>query len=148
MKNLITALSVVLITGLTPALANETNTNPRTEAIFSKQFTGAENVKWTSLQDGLEKVTFTLAGTRVDAYFDNEGELLGTVRNLFFNQLPLTVMQTINNKFTSAVVIESIEISNEEGINYMVVLEQKDKKYSIRLNSRGDIIETLKEKKK
>lgn len=83
MKNLIVTLSLVLTTGITPLLANETSNDPRTEAVFLKQFSGAENVKWTKLEEGFEKVAFTLGGIRVEAYFNSEGELAGSVRNLF-----------------------------------------------------------------
>jgi hypothetical protein len=147
MKNLIVTLSIALATGITPALANETHVDPRTEAVFSKQFSGAENVKWTKLENGFEKVAFTLADTRVEAYFNNEGELAGTVRNLFFNQLPLTVMQTVNSKFAGAIVLETREINNEEGTSYRIVLEQKDKKYSLKLSSHGEMLEVSKTKK-
>jgi hypothetical protein len=148
MKNLILALSVALVAGITPSLANETPGDPRTEAVFTQQFSGAENVKWTKLEDGFEKVAFTLAGTRVEAYFTKEGELAGTVRNLFFSQLPLTVMQAVNSRFAGADVVEAREINNTEGTSYRIVLEQKDKKYSLKLNSHGEILEVSKTKNK
>jgi len=148
MKNLFVTLSLVLTTGITPLLANETHSDPRTEAVFLKQFSGAENVKWTKLEEGFEKVAFTLGSVRVEAYFTNEGELAGSVRNLFFNQLPLTVMQAVNNKFEGAVVVEAREINNADGTTYRVVLEQKEKKYNLKLNSRGEMLEVSKMKKK
>ena len=94
MKNLIVTLAVVLATGVTPLLANATDTDPRAEKIFAQQFAGAENVKWTSLDDGYLRVTFVLNGIGAESFFDKDAELLGTVRNLFYSQLPLVVIQS------------------------------------------------------
>jgi hypothetical protein len=146
MKNLVVTLAVVLAAGLTPVLAHDKNSNPRTEAVFAKKFTGAENVTWTKLDADYQKVSFTLGGTRAEAYFTNEGELLGTARNLLFNQLPLVVIQTISNKFTDAPVIEVTEFTNSDGTSYKVVLEHRNKKYNLKLNSLGDITDQQKEK--
>jgi hypothetical protein len=148
MKKIIVALSVVAITGLTPVLANGDPGDSRTEEIFIRQFSGAENVKWADLENNFKKVSFTLGGTRAEAYFSSEGELLGTVRNLFFSQLPLVVIQSVNNRFAGSVIVEVKEIANAEGTSYRVVFEHKNKKYNLKLNSSGEILEQQKEKLK
>jgi hypothetical protein len=143
MKNLILSLTVVLTTGLSPVLANEkSGSDPITEAVFAKKFSGAENVKWSKVDDGHQKVSFTLGGIRAEAFFGTDGELLGTVRNLFYSQLPLIVIQSVNNRFDTPVVVEVKEITNLDGTSYKIKLEQKGKKYSIRVNSLGDVSET------
>ena len=147
MKNLIVSVAALLMTGVTPVLAHETGNDPRAEKVFATQFSGAENVKWFDLEDGFQRVLFTLNGIAVEAFYDQDAELVGTTRHLFFNQLPLLVMQSVNNKFTGAVIIEVKEINNSNGTQYRIVLEQKDKKYQLRLNSLGDVIEKEKVKK-
>jgi hypothetical protein len=146
MKNLIASLALVFATGLTPAFANGINDGPGAEEVFAKQFAGAENVKWTKLNDGYLKATFTLSGIRAEAFFDGNAEFIGAVRNLLYSQLPLAVMQTISNKFETAAIIEVKEITNHEGTGYRVVLEQKNKKYKLKLNSHGEITEFQREK--
>ncbi len=148
MKNLIVTFAVVMSMGLTSSFAAVSTSDPVIETNFARQFTGAEDVKWTSIEHGMKKVSFTLGGTRTEAYYNVDGELLGTLRNLFYSQLPLSVMQTINNKFDGGVVIEILEITNNEGTSYRVILEQKDKKYKIRVNSVGEITEQEKMKLK
>lgn len=149
MKNLFVTLAVVAATSLAPVFAAGSHPgDPRSEAIFAKQFSGAENVKWTELDDNFRKVSFTLGGIRAEAFYSNEGELLGTVRNLFFSQLPLAVIQAVNTKFQEPVIIEVKEITNAEGTSYRVILEQKDKKYNLKLNSLGEITDQQKEKVK
>lgn len=146
MKKLIVSLATVLATGLAPAFAHTTNDNPRAEKVFAQQFAGAENVKWTELSDDYVKASFTLSGIRVEAYFNQDGELEGTLRNLFYNQLPLAVMQTVSHKFTGAVIVEIKEITNNESTSYRIVLELKNTKYNLKLNSFGEITEQEREK--
>ncbi len=147
MKNFIVTLSFILaVAGTTQVLANGTPDDPGTKETFAQKFAGAENIKWSKLADGFEKVAFTLGGTRAEAYFSNDGELLGTVRNIFYSQLPLPVMQTVSSRFATSPIIEVKEINNSEGVSYRVILEHKDKKYNLKLNSQGDIVEQQKEK--
>ncbi|MFI5130173.1 MAG: hypothetical protein ACHQFX_09290 [Chitinophagales bacterium] len=146
MKSLIVTLAVVLATGVTPLLANATDTDPRAEKIFAQRFAGAQHVKWTSLDDGYLRVTFVLNGIGAESFFDKDAEFLGTVRNLFYSQLPLVVIQGLDSRFGGSSVIEVKEITNIDGASYRVVLEQKDKRYRVRLNSLGEITELVKEK--
>jgi hypothetical protein len=141
MKNLLTVLFITIAAGFTSAHAGE---NPSAEKEFEKKFTGAENVRWTKLSDGFSKVSFTLNGIRAESYFDQDAELVGTLRNLFYNQLPLPVMQSLSNHFTNAVVIEITEISNADGTSYKVTLENGEKNYILRMDSRGGIIDQQK----
>lgn len=148
MKNLIVSLSVAFAVVTAPAYANSVPGEPQAEKVFATQFSGATDVKWSTLNNGYKQVIFTLNGVRAMSFFDASGELLGTMRNLFFNQLPLSVMQTIGNQYSGAVMIETKEITNSEGTSYRVGFEYKEKRYNLRLNSSGDILEQEKIKLK
>jgi hypothetical protein len=139
MKKIIIAISFAVLAGATPALAAE---GPK--EVFSQKFTGAENVKWTRLSGEYEKVSFTLGGTRAEAYFTSEGELLGSVRNLIYNQLPLAVMQTLSNQYRGAVVTEITEVNNADGTGYRIVFELKNKKYVVKMDNMGNLTELRK----
>jgi len=141
MKKIILSFALILAVGAS-SFASGIERNP-VEQNFAKQFAGAEFVKWSSVED-LQKATFILAGIRTEAYYNQDGELLGSLRNLFYTQLPLSVMQTLNSKFEGAVVIEIMEISNLEGTSYKIVLEQKDKKYSTRITNTGEVVSKTK----
>ena len=146
MKKLIAILSLVLIAGTISAFAIENPKTPKSRKVFEQKFVGAENVKWTNISSEYEKVWFTMAGSSAEAYFNSNGELLGTARNIFFSQLPLSVIQRVNNRFAGSVVIEVNEITNVDGTSYKVVVEQKDRKYVIKLSSLGDITDLSKQK--
>src|SRR5687767_14718993 len=147
MKKIFLVLSLSLAVVLTTAARPATKEDPRAEQAFSKMFTGASHVKWEKTKEGFTKVSFVWGDHRTIAYFDAKAELVGTIRGLFFKELPLSVAKAVNAHGKNPVVLEINEIYNAEGINYTLVIEQKNKKYNIRMNSLGYILEKEKIKK-
>lgn len=115
------------------------NVDPRAEQTFKNEFAGATHVVWAKKGSFL-MATFTWGDHQTVAYFNANAELLGCIRGLFFNQLPLTVMRSVEKNFKDAIILQAMEITNGEGVRYKVIVEYKDKKHEIRLNSLGDII--------
>jgi hypothetical protein len=148
MKNLIVSITMLVTLGVSSSFAAGPGDDRTIKTLFAQQFAGAEHVKWARLEEGISKATFTLGGIRTEAYYSEEGELLGTLRNLFYSQLPLSVMQTLSNKFKDGVVIEIMEITNAGGTSYRVILEQKEKKVTARVNSIGEVTSLEKKKMK
>lgn len=147
MKKIILSLSLLLTIGIATVTATPVTTpDPRVEKIFQKEFAGAENVKWSE-QDDFISALFLLNGHRIQAWFKKEGELVGSIRGLSYNQLPLQVIRSLQSKFEQAVIIEIREVTNNEGTNYKIVLENKDKKYKVSIRPDGNVEETLKLKK-
>jgi hypothetical protein len=56
-------------------------------------------------------------------------------------------MITVDKRFEAAEVLTVNEISNSEGTSYLLVLESKNKKYSVKVNSSGGIAEVKRIKK-
>ncbi len=135
--------SAMLLTGLgiTSAFASEPLPEETAAAKnFKKEFAGAEYVKWNSIGD-YQKASFLLGGHRAEAYFDADGMLAGSVRDLFYDQLPLAVMKTVDSRFSNADIIDVREISNADGTSYKVELESASKRYTLKLSSAGDLLE-------
>src|SRR5689334_22163116 len=102
MKKYFLSLSLMLTVLATTTFANVVfDPDPEAEEVFKKEFPGAQSANW-SLQDGFQKVTFVLAGHRTIAYFDENNELAGCIRDIFYDQLPITVMKAVDKKFPSA----------------------------------------------
>lgn len=137
------SLAVVFTTAAHPAPAEE----PSVEKVFRQLFAGASNVSWSKEEGSLLKASFLWGDHHTIAYFDSNGNLLGSIRGLFFAQLPLSVIRSVNSKFGDHIVIEVREISNETGVSYTLMTEYKDKKYKLRLDSLGGVIEKEKIKK-
>jgi len=147
MKKIFLPLSLLLTVVASTAFANkDNNPGPGIEEVFKQEFTGAENVSW-SQQENYQKATFVLRGHRVIAYFNDDNELAGCIRDIFYDQLPLTVMKAIDNKYPAADVQEVREITNIDGTSYSVSAELNNKKYKIRISSAGNITDIEKQAK-
>ena len=105
---------------------------------FKKEFAAAENVSWDK-QEEFDKATFTLAGRRVVAYFNESGKLEGSIRDLLFDQLPLAVMTAVDKKYGSTGILDVREVSNPEGTSYRLTVETKSRKIRIKVSPDGSI---------
>ena len=111
MKRSIIVFSAILIVITATAFVGAKPGGNPAEATFQKEFSGATNVKWTESKDVIS-ASFTLSDSRIIAYFTTEGELLGTERNVLFNQLPLAVIREINNRYGNAPISDIIEYTS------------------------------------
>jgi hypothetical protein len=144
MKKIILSLSLMLAVGVSVAFANaEPVVNEKVKASFQKEFAAARLVTWTEAGD-LLKASFVLGEHRAVAYFTEDGSLEGCARDLFYDQLPILVMKTLDNRYPNAAVIDVTEIVNADGASYRLTLEFNDKKYRIKADTNGNIIESQK----
>jgi len=138
MKKIFLTLSLTITIAVSSVLAfTPVDPDPDVEESFKKEFPGAQSVSWAA-QEGFQKATFILAGHRMIAYFDQKDELVGCVRDIFFDQLPITVMKALDKKFANADFSEVRELSNGEGTSYLVTVDQDHKKYKVRLAPDGN----------
>ena len=147
MKRIIIILSMLMTVAVTSVFAKEgTDVNQKVLAAFEKDFTAAKNVKW--IRDGeYLKASFTLSEMLTDAYYTEDGELVGSARNLLFEQLPLSVIHSFNKRFDESSVLNVLEITNAEGTSYRLWIEEGNKKFKIRANSSGELTVLEKSKK-
>jgi len=138
MKKIIFSIAIAAITS-TPLLANH-NPDPGYKVLeqFKKEFPTAQDVSWGT-EAGYDKVSFVLSGRRVIAFFNMDGELEGCIRDIFYDQLPLAVMTSLEKRFTDAEVLYIREVNNTEGTHYRIRLDAKEKKYQVRINADGNI---------
>lgn len=142
MKKLVLSFSLVLTLVAGSAFANADPTiSEDVKESFKKEFAGAELVKWEEAGDHV-KAIFVLNGFRTEAYFKQNGELQGSARSLFFSQLPLVVMTSVDKRFAGADIIDVNEVNNSSGTYYRITLESGKKKYRVRLNADGTLADT------
>ena len=146
MKKLFLSLSLLLTVAGT-VLANEkANVNEQVKASFKKEFPGASLIEWNNPGE-YYKATFMLWGHRTEAYFTEDGQLQGSMRSLFYNQLPLVVMTSVDKRFEGAEILDVNEINNSSGTTYSLLLEINNKKYRLKADANGGITEIKKVKK-
>ena len=146
MKKLILSLTLSLTIGVTTLFANEITVSDRVKQSFEKEFSKAQLVTWNNAGEFL-KASFVWAGHRAEAYFNQEGQLQGCARDIFYDQLPMAVMTSLDKKFAGADVIDVNEITNSEGTNYRLTLEVSGKKYRVKCDTAGNVVETERLKK-
>ena len=146
MKKLFLSLSVMLTVAGTVLANDKTKVNEQVEAAFKKEFPAANLIEWNKPGE-FYKATFMLWDHRTEAYFTEDGQLQGSIRSLFYNQLPLAVMTAIDKRFEGAGILEVNEINNTEGTTYSLLLEVNNKKYGVKANASTGITEVRKLKK-
>ena len=145
-KKLVLCFSLLLSVTLASALPPDPDPNEEVKASFKKEFPGAKVLSWSDVGE-LVKATFLFAGYRSEAYFNAEGELQGSIRNIFYSQLPLAVTQAVDRRFSDADVLEVSEITNGNGTRYLLRVETKTKKYKVQMDAGGNLLNLEKERK-
>ena len=146
MKKTIVTMSLMLTVAVTSVFANpEPITGEEAQETFKKEFAGAQSVVWKTAGE-YTKASFIFHGFVTEAYFNEAGELEGTIRSLRYDQLPLSVMTSVNKRFANADVLDVYEISNSNGTTYQLTLKSEGKKYRIKADTAGNISEKEKMK--
>jgi hypothetical protein len=148
MKRIFVSLSFMLAVGLTTAFAdNETDVSSKVKESFKKEFIEAEFVTWSKVEfvtmgevATYQMVRFVFHNHAEIAYFDEDGELLGSARSILFDELPLAVIKSFERKFSGADFREILEVSNIEGTSYVITEVTKNKQYHVKVNPNGGIM--------
>ena len=139
MKKIFVSLSLMLTVGLTTVLANDEPVSDKVNESFKKEFVGARSVVWNHVGD-YQRASFVFDGHRVEAYFNTDGELAGSARDILFDQLPLSVMRSFEKRFATADVINILEVSNIEGTSYLIKIETQNKQFLVKVGTNGDFL--------
>ena len=144
MKKIFVWLLFLLAGGSTAVFAEKkTEVNGRIKESFEKEFAGAESVKWDAVEN-YQRATFLFHEHPVIAFFAEDGELLGSARTVRYEQLPLTVLKSFDNRFAGAHFTEMYEISNAEGTSYGITFETQNKRFHVKVNTNGNFISSVK----
>lgn len=142
---LILSLSLIMISA-TAFAGNDPKVSSKILESFKKEFPEAQQVQWNEGSE-YSSAVFVLGDFRAQAWFDSNGELVGTLRDLLYNQLPLTVMRRIESKYPDANPMEIKEITNANGTSYNLKMEDKKFRYTIVATPNGEISVSKKTKK-
>jgi hypothetical protein len=136
-KLFIAALLVISFAGSAMAEPRPVTTKVLTH--FNAFFAGATNIQWKT-GSVFVKASFTQNEQQWEAFYDMEGELVGTSRNIAFTQLPAKAAACITKKYAEYAVKETIEFNNEkEGLVYYVSLVNNGVKLIMEVTASGDV---------
>src|SRR5678815_3395114 len=100
MKKIVVTLLALLTIGITVTLAGPaTNVDPKILSAFRKEFSFAKNVKWEE-EGNLARVVFLLNDQGITAWYNSDAELVTTARNILYNQLPISVMRSLDKELS------------------------------------------------
>src|SRR5678810_424845 len=140
MKKIVVTLLALLTIGITVTLAGPaTNVDPKILSAFRKEFSFAKNVKWEE-EGNLARVVFLLNDQGITAWYNSDAELVTTARNILYNQLPISVMRSLDKEYSGADVLGITEISRNEETYYQIRADKRGKKLLLKANPSGNII--------
>lgn len=136
---MILALTVLLAAGMSSAFAIPPVTvDSKIISSFKNEFGNINDVKWDVIGN-ISRANFVFNSSRVEAYFNNDGKLLGTARNILFQELPLNVAKEINKRFDTAPVYGITEITTNDETSYRMTVETAFKKLTITADASGNV---------
>ena len=133
MKKIIIMLAVTISS--LAVFAGEGNVNTKVLNAFSREFSGAQEVKWTT-HDTYYKASFVFNGQYVYAFYKLDGELMAMTRNISSLNLPMALQSSLKKHNTGYWISDLFEISNNDGTNYYITMENAGSK--VVLKSTGD----------
>jgi hypothetical protein len=136
MKKLIIA-ALVTITVATSAFASDKNKlNAKVIESFESQFTEAENVQW-SIKSEYVKAVFELEGEKTEAYYNLDGEYIGTSKKITLENLPVQAKRTFAKRYSDYTVKEAIKFDGVEETAYFVSAENEKQSVILKITGAG-----------
>ncbi|MDR3713123.1 MAG: hypothetical protein P4L51_09940 [Puia sp.] len=153
------------VTGIHQASANNaltannsatTRTNPAINNSSSSRspfgepsFKGSENfakafpealVKSYETTDGRTKVTFSWNGDALEAFYDNNGNLIATTHFLDNKNLPVSILMKVRDNYAGYTLLQSVEFYHtESGLAYFVMIKKGEKGLIVKVDTNGGI---------
>ncbi len=138
MKKIIFATAMMLTVGMTSAFASpKDEINTQVTSSFNKDFSSAKQVQWQKETDYV-KATFTLDNQVMFAYYHENGELIGVVRNILSDKLPINLMSNLKKNYSNYWISDLFEMASEGQSNYYITLETADETLVLKSNGTSE----------
>jgi hypothetical protein len=139
MKKTFSILFAFLIICSTALIAGErADVDPKILSAFQKEFSFAKNAKW-EVKGNLTQVNFLLNEQGVTAWYNSDGELVITARNILYNQLPISVIRTLEKEYAGADLFGITEVNHDNETYYQLRADGKSKKFLLKASPSGNI---------
>ena len=107
------------------------------QSAFQKEFSEAFNPTWESVGSGIFHVTFTQNSEVMDAYYNEEGQLVSLSRFVSREQLPMLVNKAIDEKLKTADLTQIRELVSENETSYLVTAKKDNNTVIARIYTTG-----------
>jgi hypothetical protein len=139
MKKTFLSLLAFLIIATSAVTASErADVDPKILSAFQKEFSFAKNTKW-EVKGNLTQVNFSLNDQGVTAWYNSDAELVTTARNILYNQLPISVIRTLEKEYPGADLFAITEVNRNNETYYQLRADGKSKKFLLKASPSGYI---------
>ena len=136
MKKIILA-AIIIVTLAAHASAAPLSFN--LNSTFKKAFPAAINVSWKA-NENFTTISFTVNNQSMQAFYNNDGKLVGTSRAIQLNSLPLAAIQALHDRYSDYTATEAIELNYaDEAPSYYVSLLKNNKKVVLNITAEGEL---------
>jgi hypothetical protein len=136
----------IMFAAFTSRAANVPDVNEKILKAFKETFIYAEDVVWQE-KDNAYQVNFWQAGLNIRARYDEQGNLLSTIRYYFEKQLPPAIVSKIKRKYAGKAIFGITEYSTEDELSYFVTLRDDNNWYTVKSDAFGNLQQTDKFKR-
>ena len=145
MKKILIAL-FVFTAAVAKASDHHPEVNQKILESFNKTFIYAQEVVWYE-KDDFYQANFWQGGINIRARYDDQGNLLWTIRYYFEKQLSPTILASLKKKYSDKSIFGITEVSSEDVVCYFVTLQDDKNWYTIKSDVYGNLQQTDKFKK-
>jgi hypothetical protein len=136
-KLFITAVIAIAVSA--SAFAAPTTVNARIASRFSSDFADATNVEWKTT-DSYTKASFVLDGKTVEAFYNLQGEIIGTSTAINVSVLPKKAQNTIAVKYAGYALKEAISFTDADDVKHQYIsLEKENTKLAFEVFANGTL---------
>jgi hypothetical protein len=120
----------VMLTGLAAA-ANPPEISEKVLKAFRETFVSAESVVWKEMNNSVQ-ANFKLNEIQVRASYDNDGNLLETIRYYGEQNLPPNILAKLKKRYAGKEVFGVTEITSENEVSYHITLKDEKNWYTVK----------------
>jgi len=135
-KIFLIAILAVSLTANASTSNNEVKVNYRIENSFREAFNKAKDVKWTKVGSYV-KALFVMQHEQVEAFFNYDGELIGTSRAISLEDLPTSAKRTFAKKYSGYNVNEVILFEGKDESAYFISAQKEQEKIILKVVGGG-----------
>ena len=126
MKKTILTTAMMITIAMTTAFANgNEKIDQRAKESFKSNFSTTQTVSWKK-EGSLMKATFTMNAQVMNAYYNDNAELVAVTRNILSDQLPIALLTDLKKNYSNFWVSDLFEIAAQGQTSYYMTLENAD----------------------
>jgi hypothetical protein len=141
MKKIVLSLAIatVMLSSFTTYAADKAPGAVVKQAL-TREFAQAKNVEWTTVsKEGVYQATFIYNDESLQAFFTEDGEFLGTTRQILKTQLPILIVSALVKQYADYRVATVFEYSKTDGLAYYITIVNPNGGMVLKATGNGDL---------